>query len=241
MFKQVSVASWPVIHLQVQDLSLAFSSKGWTIKFSLLSLYIMYSSLLTIMAALPWTHSSTSIPKLYRKDRNWAEYSLRNLTNAEGSWRIEHINRSPSLTSSANLLRMQPILFPRSLIKIWKIAGPSTDHWRVPLVTGCQLDFVIIFTQEFGQFSTCFKVHLVSHQFSCTYTVGDCVEYFAKVKIHSIYCSHSLNWPPWKGVRLFRNNLAFVNPLCLFPVTFLSFICLQIASRRSLPHNLPGT
>lgn len=241
MFKQVSVACWPVIHLQVQDLSLAFSSKGWTIKFSLLSLYIMYSSLLTIMAALPWTHSSTSIPKLYRKDRNWAEYSLRNLTNAEGSWRIEHINRSPSLTSSANLLRMQPILFPRSLIKIWKIAGSSTDHWRVPLVTGCQLDFVIIFTQQFGQFSTCFKVHVVSHQFSCTYTVGDCVEYFAKVKIHSIYCSHSLNWPPWKGVRLFRNNLAFVNPLCLFPVTFLSFICLQIASRRSLPHNLPGT
>lgn len=47
-----------------------------------------------------------------------------------------------SFASTANLLRVHPAPFSRSLMKILNRIGPSIDSWDTLLVTGLQLDFV---------------------------------------------------------------------------------------------------
>lgn len=69
-----------------------------------------------------------------------------------------------------------------------------------------------------------------SHQFSCKDTTAsaDSVKDLADVKVNNMYCSPLIIKP----IRLVRHNLPLMNPCRLFPVTFLSFVFLEMASRR---------
>ena len=69
----------------------------------------------------------------------------------------------PSFVSSANLLRVHSVPLSRSLMKMSDSTSPSIDPW---LVTGLQLDFMVLITicyvWQFSQFSVHLAVHLTS-------------------------------------------------------------------------------
>jgi len=74
--------------------------------------------------------------------------------------------------------------------------------------------------------------------------VRDCVEGFTDVQTDHILSSplvHYLVTPSWKATRLVRQNLLLVKPRWLSRITFLSSMCLRIASRRICSMTFPGT
>jgi len=63
---------------------------------------------------------------------------------------------SPSLVSSANLLRLHSIPSSRSLIKMLNRSGPSSEPWGTPLMTGRQLDLTPLTTTLWARSSSQF-------------------------------------------------------------------------------------
>lgn len=65
-------------------------------------------------------------------------------------------NTPPSFVSSANLWKVHDVPAPRSLMKMISSIGSSIYPFRTPLVTGQQLDFMLLITdlpaQDFSQF-----------------------------------------------------------------------------------------
>jgi len=52
----------------------------------------------------------------------------------------------PSLASSVNLLGVHSNTVARALTKMLNGTGPIIDPWGTPLVSGLQLDFVLLIT-----------------------------------------------------------------------------------------------
>lgn len=69
-------------------------------------------------------------------------------------------------------------------------------------------------------------------QFGCKDTMRDIVRSVAEAKVHGIRGSRSLGiCIIKKAVKLARHNLPFVNLCWMLLVTFLTFVCLEMASR----------
>lgn len=69
-------------------------------------------------------------------------------------WGISKWQHTDGGVSSVNLLRLHSVLSSRSLMKMWNSTGCSMDVWGTPLVTGFQLDFVLLITTVWASFQS---------------------------------------------------------------------------------------
>lgn len=98
---------------------------------------------------------------------------------------------------------------------------PSTDPWGTPLVTGLQLDLMLLFTNIWAQPIRQFSAYLIFH-FSNLYFVslptrvlGDSMKNIIQLKLNNIHCSPSSTKAVislYKVIRMVKHNFPYINP-----------------------------
>lgn len=150
----------------------------------------------------------------------------------------------PSSVPHANLPRVHSPQSSRSSMKILlHNISPSTDHWGPPLVTGPQLHFVLpldlaiqpVFSLLHNPLTQPVLSHLLYED-----VIAESVKGLTKLQVN-IHCSplSKLDTSLWKAVRSARKDFLFISPSWLLTITFLSFICLEMASRIICPSTFP--
>lgn len=98
---------------------------------------------------------------------------------------------------------------------------PSTEPWGMPLVTGLQLDLMLLFTNIWAQPIRQFSAYLIFH-FPNLYFVslptrvlGDSMKNIIQLKLNNIHCYPSSTKAVislYKVIRMVKHNFPYINP-----------------------------
>jgi len=113
----------------------------------------------------------------------------------------------------------------------------------MPLVTSCQLDFILLIWTLQPNHPYSFSFTSLTHPNLTCLPTSRLWETMSKALTKSMLQSINTTTSAlllstqavvslYKVIRLVRHNQPLVNPCWLLPVTFTSFMCLEIASRR---------
>lgn len=122
-------------------------------------------------------------------------------------------------------------------MKMLNSIGPSIEQQCTPLLTCLQLDFVLLITapcaHSFGQFSIHLTFHLPNLYFISLPT---------KVKVNNMDCSpvfHTASHLTVEGNELGQVQFPLYKSMLTTLITFLSFMCLEMLSRRIFSITFP--
>lgn len=131
-------------------------------------------------------------------------------------------------------------------MKMLNNTGPSVDPWGMPVMTGLQLDFVLITTlSTVVQFLIHLAVCLSSHYFIKLSEMVILRQYQKPcfIKIKTTHCAALAHLNSHLFIKLpgcLSTIFLFTNLCCLLQIISLSFICLGILSRRICFIAFPG-
>lgn len=126
--------------------------------------------------------------------------------------------------------------------------GCSINPWDPQRVAELQLDFVELVTtlwaQQLSQFSSHLSVHIIPiHQLFNKDMMGNCIKSLTKIKVNNIHCLFhilQLSFFMPESMKIISHHSPFVYPCWLLPITFLYFMCLEMAFRIICSIIFPG-